>query len=71
MPDNSEAILTRIREHAYASLSARAKQNTNLYLDSRIYKKRETIGPEFQQIAAPKGQHSGLRRRLTAGELWP
>ena len=54
MPDNSEAILSRIRDHAYASLSARAKQNTNLYLDSRVYKKGEEIGPKLQKITAPK-----------------
>jgi hypothetical protein len=55
MPDNQqEVIFQRVREHAYAELSAYKRQTTNLYLDQRVYQKGEKLGPEFQKIVVNK-----------------
>jgi hypothetical protein len=43
----------RVRDHAFRSLSFDKQETTNLHLDEHIYKKGETIGPEFQKIVAP------------------
>lgn len=41
-----------VRDHAFSLLSSHQRTGTNLYLDTRIYKAGEIIGPRRQEIAA-------------------
>jgi hypothetical protein len=46
-------LFQRVRAHAFCSLSFEKQETTNLHLDEHVYKKGETIGPEFQKIVTP------------------
>lgn len=48
----NERLFERVRVHAFRGLSYEQRATTNLFLDERIYKEGETIGPEFQRIVA-------------------
>jgi len=47
-------LLLRIRQHAFEALSHAKREKTNLYLDTRVYKPDEYIGPRRQKIVARK-----------------
>jgi hypothetical protein len=51
-PDQS--VLQRVRAHAFEALSFARRTTTNLSLDEHVYVASETIGPEFQGIAAQR-----------------
>lgn len=53
-PKKNEQMFDRIREHAFNSLSFRQQETTNLYLEQKVYKKGQLIGPAFQKITARK-----------------
>jgi hypothetical protein len=54
MADSQEQVFARVREHAFRRLSSQELETTNLYLDQRVYEKDAKLGPEFQNIVAPK-----------------
>lgn len=43
-----------VRANAFNHLSSRQRETTNLYLDTRIREKGETLGPAFQKIVVDK-----------------
>ncbi len=45
-------LFDAVRDHAFSTLSFRQRTATNLYLDSRVHKAGEMIGPRRQQITA-------------------
>src|SRR6266496_3216502 len=50
-PDNRFDV---VKDHAFSMLSGRDRMATNLYVDRRIYKRGELIGPRRQEIVATK-----------------
>lgn len=54
MPNQLDAVLQRIRAHAFGQLPHDARTVTNLHIDERIIPPGETIGPARQKITAPK-----------------
>jgi len=52
--EREEQVLQRVRTHAFSTLSFDKRETTNLHLDEHVYEKGETIGPEFQKIAADR-----------------
>src|SRR5262245_14780915 len=54
MASKQAAFFDSVRMHAFSQLSYRKRQETNLYLDQRVYKAGETIGPERQKIRTRK-----------------
>lgn len=54
MERNESEIIARIQADAFSSLNWRARHGTNLYLDSKVYKTGERLGPAFQKIKTPK-----------------
>jgi hypothetical protein len=46
-----EAILQRVRAHAFDTLGFERRTTTNLHLDDHIYEAGEKIGPQFQNIS--------------------
>jgi hypothetical protein len=45
------AVLDKVRDDAFGSLSSLQRTRTNLYLDTRVYKAGELVGPRRQNIA--------------------
>jgi len=45
-------VLDTIRDHAFSMLSVRQRVESNLYVDARVYKADELIGPRRQDIVA-------------------
>ena len=58
----SRRVLQRMQSHAFEHLSFAQRETTNLHIDMRTYERGETIGPEFQRIAAPPGEHPRVCR---------
>lgn len=52
MASKQTLLFDSVRTHAFSQLSYSRRQKTNLYLDQRVYKSGETIGPERQKIKA-------------------
>ena len=52
--DASDAIVERVRIHAFCALSFTQRATTNLHLDRRIYRAGDLIGPDFQGIVASR-----------------
>jgi hypothetical protein len=45
-----EQVLKRVREHAFSALDWKARQSTNLYVDTTVRETNKHVGPEFQGI---------------------